>query len=64
MELVVASFSTQYVAFTTLLLLFNIYSLISPQQQPNNQLERMMILIPLLVFHLVQAFGTIKGFFT
>ena len=28
------------------------------------QLEKKMIPIPLLVFHLVQAAGTVKGFFT
>ena len=42
--------------------LYNIYSLVSPQQQLNYQLEKMMILIPLLVFHLIQAFGTAKCF--
>ena len=42
--------------------LYNIYSLVSPQQQRNYQLEKMMIPIPLLVFHLIQAFGTAKCF--
>ena len=41
--------------------LYNIYSLVSPQQQRNYQLEKMMISIP-LGFHLIQAFGTAKCF--
>ena len=44
--------------------LYNIYSLISPQQHHNYQLKTKMIPILLLVFHLVQAFGAVKGFFT
>ena len=42
--------------------LYNIYSLISPQQRRNYQLEKKMIQILLVVFHRVQAFGTVKGF--
>ena len=42
---------------------YNIYSLVSPQQQRNYQLEKKMIPIPLLVFHLVQALGTVKDIF-
>ena len=37
------------------------YSLIGWQQR-NYQLEKKMIPVPLLVFHLVQVFGTVKGF--
>ena len=43
--------------------LYCIYSLISPRQQCDYQLEKKMIPIPLLVFHLVQAFGTVKSVF-
>ena len=41
----------------------SLYLLISPKQQRNYQREEKMIPIPLLVFHLVQAFGTVKRYF-